>query len=276
VETGEQLLGVPITMKLRDSNGDLLAVNTEMRAEVKLAGHSDPIAVSERVEDISSWNTLSITEQRKNDYIDAVKLLLQQAKEAGLEDDPAVEALEKRAQMLLVDNGLTPDPTASAQLAEEYGADASMLESLSDDDCEALLEHLSMAEEIGDSDGRLAEKEITRRFEETQALLAQNNVQVRDLFQAEARGLEGELSAALSRGAEFDDDDVAVDASSDRVRKAQLQDNLSEIDDRLESADHPFMKHSLREERSAVEARLADLDVGESNDSTDSDHPFSR
>lgn len=205
-----------------------------------------------------------------------LKLLLQQAKEAGLEDDPAVEALQKRAQMLLVDNGLTPDPTAGAQLAEEYGADESMLEDLSDDDCETLLEHLSMAEEIGDNDGLLAKKEIRRRFEETEALLAQNNVEVRHLFQPEARGLEGELSAALSRGAEFGDNDVAVDASSDRVRKAQLQDNLSEIDDRLESADHPFMKHSLREERSAVEARLSALDVGESDDSTDSDHPFSR
>jgi hypothetical protein len=83
VENGEQRLGVPVTMKLRDSNGDLLAVNTEMRFEVLLAGHSDPVAVSERVEDISSWNTLSITEQRKNDYVDATKIMLQESESRG-------------------------------------------------------------------------------------------------------------------------------------------------------------------------------------------------
>jgi hypothetical protein len=83
VETGQQRLGLPITMKLRDSNGDLLPIGTEIRFEVELAGRSEPVVVSETLEDISDYNNLSVTEQNKTDYIDQTKIMLQQPEHAG-------------------------------------------------------------------------------------------------------------------------------------------------------------------------------------------------
>jgi hypothetical protein len=90
VAQGEQRLGVPITMKLRDDQGNLLPVNTEFRAEVEMAGMSDPVAVSARLEDISAYNTLSVTEQRNTDTIDATKLILQNPETQGGDPVPYV------------------------------------------------------------------------------------------------------------------------------------------------------------------------------------------
>lgn len=90
VEQGDQRLGVPVVMKLKDSNGNLLPVNTEARFEILGAGMSDPVAVSEQLESIADYNTLSVKQQRNTEHIDATKILLQQPETQGGNPVPAV------------------------------------------------------------------------------------------------------------------------------------------------------------------------------------------
>lgn len=90
VDRGQQKWGVPITQKLRDSNGDLLPTDTEYRLEVLPTGFNNPVVVSQELEDIQSYNSLSVTEQRDTDYIDATKIILQEPETQGGEVVPFV------------------------------------------------------------------------------------------------------------------------------------------------------------------------------------------
>ncbi|MBX0322470.1 hypothetical protein EGH21_05440 [Halomicroarcula sp. F13] len=69
--------GIPIYLDLRDSNDDPLPVNTTLYFAIKPNGHTTNILVSEVVESIDQYVTLSISEQRNVDNIDAAKLTLQ-------------------------------------------------------------------------------------------------------------------------------------------------------------------------------------------------------
>jgi len=83
VARGDQVQGIPVTMKLYDSNGDQLPIDTELRFEVMTAGSTDAIQLSRQVEDISTWNQLDVTEQQHSDHIDATKVVLATPEDRG-------------------------------------------------------------------------------------------------------------------------------------------------------------------------------------------------
>jgi hypothetical protein len=75
--------GVPIYAKLRDSNGDLLAVSTKLQFEISPAGTDERMKVSKRVEQISVYNSYSLQEQRNVDNVDATKVVLTSPENMG-------------------------------------------------------------------------------------------------------------------------------------------------------------------------------------------------
>jgi len=206
------------------------------------------------------------------------RTLVENAQEVGLADDPAVEALERRAAILAKEHDLVesaPPETPAHRFADEYGAKAGALEEMHDDDVEAVLQHLEMAEQIDDADDNaLAEKELERRADEVCDLLKRNGLGPEDVFGApeipdrnrsttatlaapgevEDTDPSGELSAALADGA-ISDASTALSASSERVKLARIDDELEELDEKLAAATHPFLKHKLERER----AELRDL-----------------
>ena len=76
VNRGDEV-GIPVYMKLRDSNGDPLPTNTLLKFELERAGGDDAHKVSEEVKQISFWNSNDITTQRDVDNIDASKIVLE-------------------------------------------------------------------------------------------------------------------------------------------------------------------------------------------------------
>jgi len=80
--------GLPIYMKLRDSNGDLLPVNTEIKLELEVAGMDKEMVVSETMKSTDQYRTLSLQEQRNVDNIDSTKFTLQYP-DAAPESGPA-------------------------------------------------------------------------------------------------------------------------------------------------------------------------------------------
>lgn len=73
VEKGSEE-GVPVYMDLRDANNNPLPNDTEVLFRVDVPSKEQPIVVSERLENIAAWNSLSLTEQRNDENVDAVKL----------------------------------------------------------------------------------------------------------------------------------------------------------------------------------------------------------
>lgn len=69
--------GIPVYMKLRDTDGNLLPINTELKLELEVAGMDKEMVVSETVKSIDSYRTLSLSDQRDTDNIDSTKLTLQ-------------------------------------------------------------------------------------------------------------------------------------------------------------------------------------------------------
>jgi len=69
--------GIPIYADLRDSNDDPLPVNTTVYLAIKPAGHNGKLIVSETLRSIEQYQTLTLTEQRNVDNVDAVKVNLQ-------------------------------------------------------------------------------------------------------------------------------------------------------------------------------------------------------
>ena len=76
VARGDEV-GIPVYMKLRDSNGDPLPTNTLVKFELERAGGDDQHKVSEEVKQISFWNSNDITTQRDVDNIDNAKVTLE-------------------------------------------------------------------------------------------------------------------------------------------------------------------------------------------------------
>lgn len=68
--------GVPVYAKLYDSNGDLLPLGTSLRFEFEAPGDDERNKVSEVRDNIQPYNTLSISEQQDEEFIDAVKIPL--------------------------------------------------------------------------------------------------------------------------------------------------------------------------------------------------------
>jgi|AntRauTorcE11897_2_1112592.scaffolds.fasta_scaffold01126_14 hypothetical protein len=76
VNRGDEI-GIPVYMKLFDSNGDPLPTNTLVKFEIERAGDDDHQKVSEEVKQISFWNSNDITTQRDVDNIDNAKVTLE-------------------------------------------------------------------------------------------------------------------------------------------------------------------------------------------------------
>ncbi|MHB9287359.1 hypothetical protein ACKVMT_10015 [Halobacteriales archaeon Cl-PHB] len=73
---GEGAPGLPVFMKLRDSNGDHIPVNSSLFFEVERAGQDSAIKHSVQVENLSFYQSNSISEQRDADKIRHAKLML--------------------------------------------------------------------------------------------------------------------------------------------------------------------------------------------------------
>lgn len=69
--------GVPVFMDLRDSNDNALPNDTEVILRVDVPSKEQPVVVSEKIRNIAAWNSLSMTQQRNEENIDAVKIELQ-------------------------------------------------------------------------------------------------------------------------------------------------------------------------------------------------------
>lgn len=68
--------GLAVIAKLRDANGDPLPTDTELILTVERPTDDQPVAVSVKEDNIAPWNSLSTSEQRNEENIDAVKIQL--------------------------------------------------------------------------------------------------------------------------------------------------------------------------------------------------------
>jgi hypothetical protein len=75
VSKGSQI-GLPIYMKLRDSNGNPLPVGTDFALAMKPHGANQFFIVSDVLDNISYWITNDLTTQQNDENIDAVKVPL--------------------------------------------------------------------------------------------------------------------------------------------------------------------------------------------------------
>lgn len=88
VATG-QAAGIPLLMKLKDSAGNDLPVNTTVYLAVKRAGQSAYHRISEEITSIGHYNRTTITEQQDADNIDASKVELKFPEASGKSGSPS-------------------------------------------------------------------------------------------------------------------------------------------------------------------------------------------
>jgi hypothetical protein len=79
-------VGVPIYMELRDQNGNFLPTGTDFALAVKPHGANQFFIVSDMQDNISYWNTNSLSTQQNDDNIDSVKVPLKYHEGSGKED----------------------------------------------------------------------------------------------------------------------------------------------------------------------------------------------
>jgi hypothetical protein len=66
--------GVPVYLKLRDSNDDPLPLDTELTFRFDAPQLDSPVVVSEILSNIRTYRQLSLTEQQNDEYIDQVAI----------------------------------------------------------------------------------------------------------------------------------------------------------------------------------------------------------
>lgn len=106
--------GVPVFADLRDSNGDPLPTSTSVQFEVSAAGSSERFKVSREFDEISIYNTLTLSEQRNSDNIDATKHVLQQPETLGGEPVPGIEIEDVQDGYISIDSPVAVDWQNSA------------------------------------------------------------------------------------------------------------------------------------------------------------------
>jgi len=118
--------GLPIYLKLRDSNGNLLPVNTEIKLELEVAGMDKEMVVSETMKSIDQYRTLDLSEQRDTDNIDSTKFTIQYP-DAAPESGPApkVDVRDIDALYITIDSAVKVDWSQS-----ELFIDSDYVESL--------------------------------------------------------------------------------------------------------------------------------------------------
>lgn len=68
--------GLPLIMKLRDANDNVLPADTKLIFRVLRPTDDEPVPVSVAEDNIAPWNGLTTQEQRNEENIDAVKIEL--------------------------------------------------------------------------------------------------------------------------------------------------------------------------------------------------------
>jgi len=112
VERGQQSAGIPIIADLRDGNDDPLPEDTQMAVEFERPNDDDATVVSIPFEDIRPYNTLSISDQQNEEYIDRVKHRLK-APGLEIEDvDSAYISIKSSAQIDWANSQLQVVPEA--------------------------------------------------------------------------------------------------------------------------------------------------------------------
>lgn len=95
-ERGQET-GIPLFAQLRDADGNDLPVDTEVAIGYLSPSRERPKVVSQVVRNIESYRILDLTQQRKKEYIDGVKINLKGYESEGT---PTVGA-EHRDQILI-------------------------------------------------------------------------------------------------------------------------------------------------------------------------------
>jgi len=188
-----------------------------------------------------------------------MRVLREQAEKAGLDDDPAVEALAEHADALAEDLGLGPDPHDPERLADDHDLAEDAVADLSEDTREELQEHLSAVDTI-ESSGRVegaAKHELQRRRDRLERLLDDAGVDPARLVADDADSTTEELAAALAPAEETDVDS----ARSPRVRRARLEDRRQELQEDLAAADSKLLSLTLEKRLETVDERLDGTDA---------------
>ena len=68
--------GIPLYFKPRDSNGDLLPLDTEVAFQYERPSDKQATTVSDEIDNIQQYHNLSIKDQQDTEYVDAVKIPL--------------------------------------------------------------------------------------------------------------------------------------------------------------------------------------------------------
>ena len=112
--------GIPIYADLRDENDDPLPVNTTLYLAVKPAGHNGKLIVSETLRSIEQYQTLTLTEQRNVDNIDAVKVILQAPESAKNGGNPVqkIDVRDIDAMFIMADSDAAIDWSNSSLFIE--------------------------------------------------------------------------------------------------------------------------------------------------------------
>jgi len=80
--------GVPVAMKLRDTDGNLIPTNSTVFFAVKRAGQSSFHRISEEVNGLGHWHRTDLTTQLNSDNIDNSKVELQYPEASGQTGSP--------------------------------------------------------------------------------------------------------------------------------------------------------------------------------------------
>jgi hypothetical protein len=112
VPTGDAR-GLPVYMKLRDSNGDPLPTNTAVQFRLLIAGQSESVKVSQEVDTITEWETLSFSKQKNSEHIDAVKMLLTEPEIQGGEPVENVDFRDIDELQFAITSAAQWDPSKS-------------------------------------------------------------------------------------------------------------------------------------------------------------------
>jgi hypothetical protein len=197
-----------------------------------------------------------------NDQIEAaqtvaqMRTLAQNGEQAGLEGDPAIEALKEEAAALAEEYDLTEEPSAKEKLVDEHGLRERSVKRMHDDDREQLLEALGSIETISEENSRLdgvMRKEAEVRRDEIEKLIDHNNLTTSKLI--------GDESADLQAALAGDQSPTVDESKSDRVKAAELADEKERLQDDLDDAESALLELELIEEIERIDERIGDLEA---------------
>lgn len=111
-------LGIPLYMKLRDSNGDHLPASTSGYLALKLSGMEEAVRVSEKFGNFSHYLANDITTQRDVDNVDAATWELQEPETEGGDPVGAITVRDIDALYFNIDSSATVDWSNSEWYAD--------------------------------------------------------------------------------------------------------------------------------------------------------------